>query len=133
MNLCDVCGNKADKHHIIYKSQRGLDYPLNYKYLCANHHRGREGPHKNIKVDLQYKLELQNKLQTILCNSYYTFDELINLLNISKNLLKRLSKNLKLYKEGYKSSEIIYLLMGRKIYKEEMLEDLEIELLLANY
>lgn len=133
MNLCDVCGNKADKHHIIYKSQGGLDYPLNYKYLCANHHRGREGPHKNIKVDLQYKLELQNKLQTILCNSYYTFDELIKLLNISKNLLKRLSKNLKLYKEGYKSSEIIYLLMGRKVYKEEMLEDLEIELLLANY
>ncbi|SHJ33277.1 hypothetical protein SAMN05444401_2798 [Clostridium amylolyticum] len=133
MNLCDVCGNKADKHHIIYKSQGGLDYPLNYKYLCANHHRGREGPHKNNKVDLQYKLELQNKLQTILCNSYYTFDELINLLNISKNLLKRLSKNLKLHKEGYKSSEIIYLLMGRKVYKEEMLEDLEIELLLANY
>ena len=131
MYLCEVCGKKADKHHIVYKSQGGLDYPLNYIYLCPNHHRGKDGPHKNPKTDLEYKLSLQHRLRLLLPKEYYSQEELPALLDISKSSLKRLLKNLKLYKEGYASKEIIYLLMGKKEYSEEMLE--ELELLLVNY
>ncbi|WP_040212548.1 HNH endonuclease [Clostridium polynesiense] len=133
MNLCEVCGKKADKHHIIYKSQGGIDYPLNYKYLCPNHHRGKHGPHKNIKIDLEYKLELQNKLTDILNNEYYSAEDLAVILDISRSRLKKILRYSKLYKEGYKSSDVIYILMGRRIYDEYMLEDLELESLLANF
>ncbi len=133
MNLCEVCGKKADKHHIIYRSQGGLDYPFNYKYLCPNHHRGKCGPHKNPEIDLKYKLELQEVLSNLLTKSHYTLPELSSLLSISKSSLKRLLKDMKIYKEGYDKEDILYLLMGRHKYTEEMLEDLELEKLLANF
>ena len=133
MYLCEVCGKRADKHHIIYSSQGGLDFPLNYKFLCPNHHRGKLGPHKNPQVDLEYKIELQDKLNSLLCKDYYSMQELTSLLSISKSSLKRLLKEMHIYKEGYKSKDIIYLLMGKKSYEREMLEDLELELILANF
>ncbi|BAH05769.1 hypothetical protein CKR_0718 [Clostridium kluyveri NBRC 12016] len=120
---CQICGKPADKHHIVYRSQGGLDFPLNFKYLCSEHHRGKNGPHKNKKVDLEYKLEMQKQLEKLLCKKFYRLDELITLLQINKRILKKLFKDYKLYKEGYKSIDIIYRLMGNKIYTEYMMEE----------
>lgn len=47
-----------EKHHIVFKSQMGLDFELNYKYLTSEDHRGNEGPHKNREKNLEYKREL---------------------------------------------------------------------------
>lgn len=123
MLKCEICGKPADKHHIVYRSQGGVDFPLNFKYLCSEHHRGKNGPHKNRKLDLEYKLEMKRKLEGLLYKDFYTIEELVNLLQINKGMLKKLLKGYKLHKEGYKKSDVIYRLMGKKIYTEYMIEE----------
>ncbi|ADK15951.1 MULTISPECIES: HNH endonuclease [Clostridium] len=123
MLKCQICGKPADKHHIVYRSQGGVDFPLNFKYLCSEHHRGKSGPHKNRKLDLLYKVEMQQKLEKLLYKEFYTLDELVNLLQINKGMLKKLLKEYKLYKEGYRSFDVIYRLMGKKKYTEYMLQE----------
>ncbi|AZV57759.1 HNH endonuclease [Clostridium sp. AWRP] len=123
MLKCQICGKPADKHHIVYRSQGGVDFPLNFKYLCSEHHRGKSGPHKNRKLDLLYKVEMQQKLEKLLYKEFYTLDELVNLLQINKGMLKKLLKEYKLYKEGYRSFDVIYRLMGKKKYTKYMLEE----------
>jgi len=130
--FCEICNEKADIHHIIHRSEGGFDIEINYKYLCPKHHRGKNGPHRCLETDIKYKIELQNKLYNILSKEYYTSKELGLILNIPLNTLKRITKNMKLYKEGYKKDDIIFTLMGNKFYSEETLEDLKIQHLLDN-
>jgi len=120
---CEICGSLADKHHIVFRSQGGVEFPLNIKYLCHEHHRGKDGPHKNRNTDLQYKLQLQKNLKILLNKKYYKFEEVVAILQINKGMMKRLLKDLKLYKEGYKASDIIYRLMGNENFHEHMLEE----------
>lgn len=129
---CEICRKEGDIHHIVHRSEGGLDFELNYKYLCPNHHRGKNGPHKDKFVDLKYKLEMQIILESTLKKEFYSLNEVYELIHIKKNQLKRLSKNLKLYKEGYLSKDIIFELMGRKKYSKEYIEDLLIEELLLH-
>lgn len=114
---------KADRHHIVFRSEGGLDFPLNIKYLCDEHHRGINGPHRNRKVDIMYKLELQCSLNRILIKDYYGILELSSLIGINKRLLRRILSQYKMYKEGYKKFDIICRLMGGKIYDMNMLRD----------
>jgi hypothetical protein len=120
---CEICSREADIHHIVHKNQGGLDFPLNYKCLCPEHHRGKYGPHRDSKVDLEYKLDLQYRLERLLEKNFYTVEELIELLSLNKTKAKKFFKELKLYKEGYKKDDIIYRLMGKAQYNEYMLED----------
>jgi hypothetical protein len=120
---CEICSREADIHHIVHKNQGGLDFPLNYKCLCAEHHRGKYGPHRDSKVDLEYKLDLQYRLERLLEKNFYTVEELIDILSLNKTKAKKFFKELKLYKEGYKNNDIIYRLMGKAQYNEYMLED----------
>lgn len=122
MNECVVCGKRGEKHHIVFKSQGGFDFPLNYIYLCAEHHRGKDGPHKNKLIDIKYKLDLQNKLFNILNLEFYTQDELRKKLKLNSGQLKILLKNIKKYKYGYNTQEIVKKLMGGKFYYEFMLD-----------
>jgi hypothetical protein len=120
---CEICGKKADIHHIVHRNEGGLDFSSNYKYLCSKHHRGKNGPHRDNKIDIAYKLELQDKFKEILPKDFYGMEDLILLLNLNKSKAKKFFKDLRLYKEGYKKSEIIYRLMGKHSYNEYMLED----------
>lgn len=130
---CKVCGKKADIHHIVHKRKGGFEFPLNYIYLCNYHHRGPLGPHKNLLTDLKYKLELQEKLYTLLPKDFYSAKSLTIILGIKGNPLKRLISKMKLYKEGYSKKDIVFNLMGKKYYTNEMLEDLELEMLIEKY
>lgn len=123
MYKCEICGREADIHHIIHRNEGGLDFPLNYKYLCPEHHRGKMGPHRNEKVDIEYKLELKEKLSKLLIKDFYTMEELTQVLNLNKTKAKKFFKGLRLYKEGYKKEDIIFTLMGKKEYNEYMMED----------
>jgi len=129
---CEICNKKADIHHIVHRSEGGLDIELNYKYLCEKHHRGKDGPHHSIETDIQYKLELQDKLYSLLPKEYYTFKELGQILDISINALKRITKNIKLYKEGYKKQTIILTIMGGTLYSEETFENMKIHRLIEH-
>jgi hypothetical protein len=120
---CEICGKQADKHHIVYRCQGGVDFPLNFKYLCSEHHRGKNGPHKNRKLDLEYKLQMQKNLDELLVKDYYTLDELSELIGVNKGMLKKLFKEYRLYKEGYRKSDIIYRLMGKKRYTGDIVQE----------
>ncbi|MCY6484068.1 HNH endonuclease [Clostridium aestuarii] len=117
MEKCIVCGKTAEKHHIVYKNQGGIDIPLNYVYLCFEHHRGIEGPHKNRKIDLKYKLKFQNELKNILTKDFYSMSELIKLLNINPRQSNILLTQIKKYKLGYRKNDIIKRIMGGRIYE----------------
>lgn len=119
MNRCKVCGNPGEKHHIIHKDEGGLEYPLNVIYLCELHHRGRNGPHRDEKVDRAYKLNLQSSLKNRLVKSYYQEDELRNLLKLSRSLTRTLARTLKIHKEGFERDEIIDFLMGGNLILDE--------------
>lgn len=127
MHLCEICNKKADIHHIVHRHEGGLDIEINYMYLCEEHHRGKNGPHKNLEVDIEYKLALQDKLFELLPKQYYTQKEISSILNISSNIVKRITKNMKLYKEGYLNKDIIIFLMGGTFYSIEKLENIKID------
>ena len=59
-----------EKHHIVFKSQLGLDFELNYKYLTSEEHRGILGPHLNKSVDIAYKTEMEANLRRLLTDEY---------------------------------------------------------------
>ncbi|WP_010240015.1 HNH endonuclease signature motif containing protein [Clostridium arbusti] len=120
---CVVCGKPGEKHHIIFKSEGGLDFPLNYIYLCSEHHRGKKSPHRNKKINLMYKLEFQNKLNNILTKKYYFMNEIMKILFLNSSQVKSICKKFKLYKEGYKREDIIKRLMGGKVYYDFMLDE----------
>jgi hypothetical protein len=128
--FCEICNQKADIHHIIHRHEGGLDIELNYKYLCEKHHRGKDGPHKNIEIDIKYKIELQEKLNKMLPKEYYSFKELMQILNISLNIMKRITKNMTVYKEGYNKNDIILYLMGGTYYSKDTLDSVLMEKLL---
>lgn len=125
MYRCEICGKAADIHHIVYRSEGGLNFPVNYKYLCPEHHRGKYGPHRDKTTDLKYKLEMQGHLERILEKPYYKSSQLMSYLGLNNGSVKRLIKDLKCYKEGYKSTEIIFKLMGNKRYDEAMYMEYE--------
>lgn len=117
MYKCEVCGKTpADKHHIVYKNQGGVDFPLNIKYLCSEHHRGINGPHKNRNIDKLYKLELNNNLNSLLTKQYYDIKELSKIIHINEGLLKIILRNCQNKNDTYKKDDIIFKLMGSKKY-----------------
>jgi len=106
----------VEKHHIVFKSQGGLDFPLNFKMLSSEEHRGNKGPHLCKKTDLSFKLELENTLFKILGNLFYTEDELIDELQLKPTQAHKICKKFTVYKEGYKREDVIRRLLGGKIY-----------------
>ena len=68
----------------------------------------------------------------MLPKEYYYFKELSSELKIPNNTLKRITRNLKLYKEGYRKADIIFKIMGEKFYTEEMIVNLTLDNLIKN-
>ena len=72
---------------------------------------------------------MQNELYNTLKKEYYSPKEISQILGVHNNSLKRLLKNLKRYKEGYKRDDIIFTLMGCVKYNIDTLEELALDLL----
>lgn len=107
----------TERHHIIFKSQGGLDFELNYKHLTSEAHRGNNGPHRNRETDLRYKRDLQRKLESILTDEFYTIEELIDLLGLEKRQAYKAFKKLNYHPDrGIKRKDIIKRLMGGRFY-----------------
>ena len=107
-----------EKHHIIFKSQGGLDFPLNYKYLSSEDHRGSLGPHLCKTTDDKYKLELEYNLKAILTREHYQIDELIQMLDLDTKQAYKAFKNLRQYEGGKSTEDIIRRLLGNWVLKE---------------
>lgn len=104
-----------ERHHIIFVSQGGLDFELNYKYLSSTDHRGNSGPHKCKETDLMYKKELQEKLEQLLTKEYYNIKELIDLLGLKEVQANRAFRKL-LKVNGIERETILRRLMGGRLY-----------------
>lgn len=116
---CCECGsNITELHHIIFKSQARYlaNVPVNFKYLCPTHHRLNGSPHMNRKKDLQYKQELQAKLNIMFCKEYYTINEIKDILEISKSEAEKVVNKTPICKEGYKREDIIRRCLGGRTY-----------------
>lgn len=105
-------------HHIIFRSKAPymVHVPVNFIYLSPEAHRGKNGPHHNRKKDLELKKELQVKLKIMFCNSYYTLDQIKEILGISEKVAERIVKVLPLTKQGYESEKLIFHMLGDKFY-----------------
>lgn len=115
MKVCEVCGSPhTEKHHVIFRSQfKGLDVDWNLKYLCPTHHRGNLSPHRNKTIDTGYKREVQQYLMQTLTQDYYIVDEIAEVLQLTKNVARKICKLLHVKKDGYKREDIILRIMGR--------------------
>lgn len=117
--ICEICGKPySELHHVIFRSQCKYleNLHINFKYLCPEHHRGKNGPHMNRKIDLKYKKEYQAKIEKLIVNDYYTLEQLKNILQVSKKECEKIVSKCRLYKEGYKKEDIIKRLLGDRYY-----------------
>lgn len=102
---------------VVFKSQGGLDFELNYKRLTPEQHRGINGPHMNRETDMKYKKELQRKLESVLINEFYTVEELIEILGLKERQAYKAFKKITYHPgKGMKRGDIIYRLMGNRSY-----------------
>lgn len=114
---CVICKKEGEEHHIILKSEKGTDSYFNIVYLCEEHHKE---IHKNKKMDIEFKLNLKKRLEKALVKKYYTVIEISKILDVNKKTLHRKLKKYKYYKEGYKKEDIIFEMMGQKVYIKYM-------------
>ena len=101
---------------MIFKSQGGLDFELNYKDLSSEDHRGDFGPHKCREVDLIYKKELEEELRQLLVDERYLLDEMIQLLGLNNKQAQKAFKRVSQTIEGIEKEDIIFRLMGGRFY-----------------
>lgn len=118
-NCCVKCGvNNAERHHIIFKSAaKYMEFiPINIVYLCGEHHRANNSPHKSKKVDLKLKIDLQNKLETMFINKFYSREEIKTLLRCTDKDITLILKKLTLYRMGYEREQLLRRLLGGRMY-----------------
>lgn len=121
MKYCEICGRAAEEHHIVFRSQASymVNVELNKKSLCAEHHKGNDGPHLNKKTDLKYKLELQKKLFELFIEDYYKAPDIKELLGLSEDEMFTFIKILSPFKDkGFERMVIILRCMGGRLYSK---------------
>lgn len=118
MGVCEVCGSPyIERHHIVFRSQGGLDFELNLKDLCVEDHKGNKSPHKDRRTDLKYKRELQEKLFNIFTEGEYSIPEISEAIGCKQKDVERRFKTVLLNHSGYYDSEtVVRVLMGGRLY-----------------
>lgn len=109
------------KHHIVFRSQGGLDFALNLIELTQEEHEGDDGPHKNRVRDLELKKRMQNQLVELFPEGgSFNIDQISAALGRTRRYFeKHFRKIPRQWIDGeayYESEDIIRLLMGGKIY-----------------
>ena len=104
------------KHHIVFRSQRGLDIERNLIDLSYMDHEGKNGPHMNKEVNLKLKRDLQKEYYELFPDNEYSIEEIAILLNKSKKYIEKHFRKVPNFCGVYKRDEIIKKLMGGKFY-----------------
>lgn len=104
------------KHHIVFRSQGGLDFKLNLIDLSLEDHEGSSGPHHNREKDLQLKTSLQESLFELFTKEEYTVEEIAKLLGKSKHYIEKHFRKVRNFAGIYQKEDIIRKLMGGKLY-----------------
>lgn len=104
------------KHHIVFRSQGGLDFNLNLIELTLEEHEGNNGPHLNKKRDSELKKNLQRELQDIFWKDTYSINEISKELGKSVKYFEKHFKRVPMAAGEYKREDIIKKLMGGQYY-----------------
>lgn len=123
-NTCLICGHPyPEEHHVVFRGQQSalISCPHNKIPLCYEHHRGKNGPHMNRKIDLKYKKQLQFRLKSLFSHKeYYTEEETKRILLIPKKdsykLIKSLTPIIIDNQAKYHSGDIVRQAMGGRCY-----------------
>lgn len=102
------------KHHIVFRSQGGLDFDLNFAFLTPEQHRELHDNDHN--MDLKLKKELQEKLFLIFVKDTYTLEEIIEKLGLKRRQAEKAFKRVACIGGEYQAENIIRRLMGGKLY-----------------
>lgn len=118
-----------DKHHIVFRSQGGLDHGLNVIEMYHAFHIGPHGPHHDQKVReklLKYQQERLTELFGF--NEYYSVKVISDILDLNKTDKRKLGYRLfmngrvnetVLYEEkteSYRGDLVVRTLMGGRLY-----------------
>ena len=104
-----------ERHHIVFKSQGGLDFDINFVYLEAERHRGNLGPHLCEKTDTILKKQMEINLREILTKRYYYIEELIEVLGLNSEQANKAFKKVKYDGNGIAREDVLRRLMGGKL------------------
>jgi hypothetical protein len=110
------CKHPGQKHHIVFRSQGGLDIPLNFRYLCVEHHTGKDGPHKNRSLDIKYKTEEQERLFELFAEDSYTMSQIVEIIGSDDDRIEKRFRKVPNRAGIYEREDIIRALMGGRIY-----------------
>lgn len=105
------------KHHIVFRSQGGLDFDLNLIEMSMEEHEGDRGPHKNREKDLILKRELQRKLFKLFpVAGSYDIETISQKLGRTRRYFEPHFRKVPNTAGLYKSEDIIRHLMGGQLY-----------------
>ena len=105
-----------ERHHIVFRSQGGLDIEINYVNLSPEDHRGDNSPHRSDQIDKEYKIQMEKEVRDLLIDEYYTEEKLMDLLDIdSKTAYKAFRKVFKT-SNGMVREDVVKRIMGGKFY-----------------
>lgn len=105
------------KHHIVFRSQGGLDFDLNLAELTLEEHEGDDGPHKNRSVDLAMKRELQGKLFDLFpVDDFFDIEQISRKLGRTSRYFGKYFRKVPTIAGMYRGEDIVRHLMGGKLY-----------------
>ena len=119
MEPCEICGRQGQRHHIVFRSQGGLNVWFNYAYLCAEHHtQSPDSVHRNRSFDLVLKIMLQRKLEDLFCEPEYTMVKIAEFAHKDRRRLSRRMKHVPDHCGKYRREDIIRFFMGGRLYAD---------------
>lgn len=105
------------KHHIVFRSGGGLDFPLNFIYLTPEEHLGDNGPHKNDNRNKELKKGLQKELFLLFpANEEFDLETVSTRIGVTREYLEKPFRKVTNLGGLYKGEDIVRRLMGGKIY-----------------
>lgn len=103
-------------HHIVFRSQGGLNIDDNMISLPYEQHLGNNSPHMSREIDLKLKISLQDYYFERFTKEEYTIPEIAKLLHKSERYIENRFRKVKNFAGIYKREDIIRKLMGDKLY-----------------
>lgn len=104
------------EHHIVFKSQGGLNLDDNLIDLDYEHHLGNKSPHLSREVDLELKRDLQEYYFSRFKAEEYSISEIAAILHKSEKYIYKHFRKVKNFAGIYQREDIIRKLMGGKTY-----------------
>ena len=83
MKPCEYpgCSSMGQQHHIVFRSQGGMNIDINYAYLCPAHHTGTKAAvHNNREFDLKLKRNMQEELFRRFTDDEYTIEQVAKII-----------------------------------------------------